>query len=205
MVNIMTIGKTLGAMYITLLCPVIAGIINSLWCKSGLMKALQVPMDGGRNFVDGRRIFGDNKTWKGFLGYLVLNTICMPLWGLICGAAGIEGYNFFYSGSGCVANTLPNNLLIGLLLGIGYGVFELPNSFLKRRLGIVPGKSLKGAAKAFFVFLDQADSVFGCVLVVCLYAPMTVGFYLCYVVVGAVTHIIINMLLYFCKLRKNMF
>ena len=198
----MMLGKTLGTMYVTLFSPIIAGIVNSLWCKSRCMKALQIPMDGGHNFADGRRIFGDNKTWKGFLGYIVLNMLCMPLWGIVCGAAGIEGYNFFYEST---PNTPVNNLLIGLLLGIAYGIFELPNSFLKRRLGIVPGKSLKGASKAFFVFLDQADSVFGCVLVVCLYASMTVGFYLCYVVVGAVTHIIINMLLYFLKLRKNMF
>ena len=189
-------------MYITLLSPIIAGIINSLWCKSKYMKTLQRPMDGGRNFVDGRRIFGDNKTWKGFLGYILLNMLCMVLWGFVCGAAGLEGYNFFYQNA---ANTPAGNLLIGMLLGLAYGVFELPNSFLKRRLDIVPGKSLKGAAKVFFVFFDQADSVFGCVLVVCLYAPMTVGFYLLYVVVGAATHIVINMLLYFLKLRKNMF
>lgn len=198
----MTILKTLGIMYITLLSPIIAGIINSLWCKSKYMKALQRPMDGGRNFVDGRRIFGDNKTWKGFLGYLLLNMLCMVLWGFVCGAAGLEEYNFFYQS---VANTPAGNLLIGLFLGLAYGISELPNSFLKRRLDIVPGKSLKGAAKGFFVFLDQADSVFGCVLVVCLYAPMTVGFYLLYVVVGAATHIVINILLYFLKLRKNMF
>ena len=194
--------KILAEMYVTLLGPVIAGIVNSIWCKSGMFKRLQVPMDGGRNFVDGRRIFGDNKTWKGFLGYIFCNVICMVLWGLVCDVAQLESYNMFYEK---VANTPVNNLIIGLLLGIAYGVFELPNSFLKRRLGIVPGKSVSGAWKAFFVFFDQADSVFGCVLVVCFFAPMSIGFYLLYVVVGAVTHILINMLLYACKLRKKMF
>ncbi len=194
--------KILAEMYVTLLGPVIAGIVNSIWCKSGMFKRLQVPMDGGRNFVDGRRIFGDNKTWKGFLGYIICNVICMVLWGLVCDVAQLEAYNMFYEK---VANTPVNNLIIGLLLGIAYGVFELPNSFLKRRLGVVPGKSVSGAWKAFFVFFDQADSVFGCVLVVCFFAPMTIGFYLLYVVVGGVTHILINMLLYACKLRKNMF
>ena len=106
---------------------------------------------------------------------------------------------------GKTSNTVLTNLWIGFLLGLFYGIFELPNSFVKRRLGITPGKSLSGLKKAFFVFMDQADSVFGCVLVVCIYAPMTVGFYLLYVAVGAVTHILINMLLYACKLRKNMF
>uniref|UniRef100_UPI004056B1FA CDP-archaeol synthase n=1 Tax=Acetatifactor sp. TaxID=1872090 RepID=UPI004056B1FA len=198
----MTILKTLGTMYITLLGPIIAGIMNSIWCKSGAMKRIQIPMDGGKNFIDGKRIFGDNKTWKGFLGYVVWNMICMVLWGFLCGVADIEEYNMFYEG---VHNTPMNNLIIGLLLGLAYGLFELPNSFLKRRLDITPGKTMNGVTKAFFVFLDQADSVFGCALVVCFYAPMTMGFYFLYVVVGAATHIIINMLLYFMKLRKNMF
>lgn len=198
----MTIQKTLATMYLTLLGPIMAGIINSIWCKSKYMKCLQIPMDGGKNLRDGRRIFGENKTWKGFLGYVVLNILCMVLLGLFCRAVEIEDYNMFYKGT---SNTPGNNCVIGLLLGLAYGLFELPNSFIKRRLGIVPGKSLTGAWKAFFVFFDQADSVFGCVLVVCLYQPMKIGFYLIYVVVGAVTHIVINMLLYALKLRKNMF
>lgn len=198
----MTIPETLVSMYITLLGPIIAGIVNSIWCKSKAMKRLQVPMDGGKNFIDGKRIFGENKTWKGFLGYIVLNIICMLIWGFVCDVTNLEHYNMFYKG---VSNSPENNLWLGLLLGLAYGIFELPNSFLKRRLDITPGKSVKGFTKFFFLFLDQADSVFGCVLIVCLYAPMTVGFYFLYVVVGAFTHIIINMLLYFMKLRKNMF
>lgn len=200
----MNLLQTLGRMYLTLLGPIIAGILNSLWCSTSYLKALQRPMDGGRTLSDGRRVFGDNKTWKGFLGYLLLNMLCMALWGPVCRVSGLEAYNFFYM-DGSVPNTLPWNLLIGLLLGFGYGLFELPNSFLKRRLGIVPGKSVHGWTKGFFVFLDQADSVFGCVLVVCLFHPMSPAFYLLYVAVGAVTHILLNMLLYFLKLRKNMF
>lgn len=198
----MEVLKIIGSMYVTLMSPIIAGILNSVWCKSSCLKALSVPMDGGRNLWDGKRLFGDNKTWKGFLGYIVLNMLCMVLWGFACKGLGIESYNFFYRG---VTNTPVYNLVIGFLLGLAYAVFELPNSFIKRRFGIVPGKSISGFRKVFFVFFDQADSVFGCVLVVCLYAPMSVGFYFLYVFVGAITHIIINMLLYVCKLRKNMF
>ena len=198
----MNILKILGAMYLTLLGPIVAGVMNSIWCKTGYMKCLQVPMDGGKCLKDGKRIFGENKTWKGFWGYVVLNTISMVLLGLFCKVVGIEAYNMFYQGT---TNTMANNLFIGFLLGVAYGIFELPNSFMKRRLGIVPGKSLTGIKKAFFVFLDQADSVFGCVLVLCFYHSMTLVFYLMYVVVGAFTHIVINMLLYLLGLRKNMF
>lgn len=202
--SVMNIFRTLGTMYLTLLAPITAGILNSLWCSVPCMKALQCPMDGGRTLADGRRIFGDNKTWKGFLGYLFFNMLGMVFWGSVCKAAGLEAYNFFYMDGG-TPNTLPVNLLIGLLLGLAYGVFELPNSFLKRRMGIVPGKRATGRTKVFFSFLDQVDSVCGCVLAVCLFHPMSLVFYLAYVAVGALTHMMLDVMLYVLKLRKNMF
>lgn len=189
-------------MYVTL-CPVIiAGVLNMIWCKSKVMKWAKVPMDFGKTLSDNKRIFGDNKTWKGFFGYILLNTICALLWGAVCRTAGIEELNFFYANN---KNTFLFNLLIGILLGLGYALFELPNSFLKRRLGITPGKTISGAWRAFFIVLDQADSIFGCALVVWLFYDLGIRLYLLYVLVGAFTHIIFNMLLYFCKLRKNLF
>lgn len=198
----MSLLNTLATMYLTLLGTIVAGILNSIWCKTKIIRCLQIPMDAGKSLKDGNRIFGDNKTWKGFIGYIILNVICMVLLGLLCVSIGIEEYNMLYDG---ISNTPLNNCLLGFLLGLAYGLFELPNSFMKRRLGIVPGKSLTGVKKVFFVFLDQADSVFGCVLVVCMFHPMSMGFYIMYVLVGAVTHILINLLLYLLKLRKNMF
>ena len=97
------------------------------------------------------------------------------------------------------------NSIIGLLVGLAYVLFELPNSFIKRRLGIEPGKPAKGVKKVLFIFLDQADSMFGIVLVVACFYSMSVGFYFLYVVAGAVTHIVFNVLLYFARLRKNPF
>ncbi len=193
---------TLGSMYVTLMSPIVAGIINSIFCKTKCLKGLQKPMDFGRDFFDGKRIFGDNKTWKGFFGYLLWNVVCAVLWGFVCQVTSLGEYNFFYRGT---ENTILNNIIIGFLLGMAYALFELPNSFLKRRLGIVPGKSISGFWKAFFVFFDQADSVFGCVLVVCLYLPLSISTYFVYVAIGAATHILINMLLYALKLRRNMF
>lgn len=195
-------ARTIISMYVTLMAPIVAGVINSVWCKTNLLNCLKVPMDGNRNLSDGKRIFGDNKTWKGFWGYIVLNIFFAVGWGFCCSLFGIEEYNYFYTSH---SNTPVFNLLIGWLLGLGYALFELPNSFLKRRLDIVPGKGTKGIKKYFFIFLDQADSVFGCVLVVLLFYPMTLQFYLGYVLLGAGTHIVINMLLYFMRLRKNMF
>ena len=171
-------------------------------CKLPILKKFQVPIDFKKNFIDGKRIFGDNKTWKGLIGYLILNTITTVLWGLICDLTNINHLNYFYINN---ENLILFNILIGLLLGLGYSLFELPNSFIKRRLDIKPGKTISEFKKVLFIFLDQADSVFGCCLVVWLFFNLGIKLYLIYVLVGALTHIIFNMLLYFLKLRKNMF
>ena len=151
---------------------------------------------------DGRRIFGDNKTWKGIAGYVLLNTVFTVLWGFVCLNPKVAELDFFYLNHG---STIPYNILVGVLLGLGYSLFELPNSFLKRRLDIEPGKTIKGFWKVFFIFLDQADSIFGVALVVWIFHDIGILLYLGFVAVGAATHIILNMLLYAAHLRKNMF
>ena len=189
-------------MYTTLMPTIMAGIFNMIWCKMSFLKALSVPMDGGRKLADGKRIFGDNKTWKGFLGYIVLNLLMTCIWGWLCAMWNIELYNFFYINH---ENILANNILIGILMGLAYSLFELPNSFIKRRLDIVPGKTSSGTKKYFFIVLDQADSVIGCVLAISLFYNMNLLMILGYILLGTLTHIILNMLLYSMKLRKNMF
>ncbi len=191
------------SMYVTLVPAIFAGVLNMIWCKLPILSSLNKPIDNGACLSDGRRLFGDNKTWKGIVGYLLLNTLCMVLWGLLCSSnLALSSRNFFYLTN---SNTIGFNLLIGVFLGLGYSLFELPNSFMKRRLGVEPGKTKNGFWKVFFVILDQADSIFGCVLVVAILYPMSIGFYLLYVALGALTHIVFNMLLYFAHLRKNMF
>ncbi len=189
-------------MYITLLVPIVAGIINSIFCKTNLLKVLKVPMDFNIKLKDKKRLFGDNKTWKGFLGYIVFNIAFSLIFGFIWKVTNLERLNFFYVYH---TNTFLYNLLIGFLLGLFYALFELPNSFIKRRLDIKPGKTIKGFKKIFFIILDQADSVFGVALVVWMFYPLGIKIYILYIVIGTVTHLLINMLLYFLHLRKNMF
>jgi hypothetical protein len=189
-------------MYLTLLGPIIAGVVNSMFCKTKLFPKLKKPMDFGKCLKDKKRIFGDHKTFKGFLGYIFFNIVFALLCGLLCNIFHINKYNFFYINH---SNTILYNILIGFLLGLFYALFELPNSFIKRRLDIEPGKTVTGFKKIFFVFLDQADSVFGVALVVWMFYPIGIWIYLLYVVIGAGTHLLLNMMLYFMHFRKNMF
>lgn len=189
-------------MYVTLIPTILAGVMVMLWCKLPIMKFAAHPIDFGKNFFDGRRIFGENKTWKGFVGYIIFHVFFSILWGFCCTNETLSNLNFFYQSHD---NNITNNIVIGVFLGLGYALFELPNSFLKRRLDITPGKTLNGFGKVFFIFFDQADSIFGVALVVWMFYPLGLPLYLLYVFVGAATHLLINMMLYFMKLRKNMF
>ena len=194
--------NTIVKMYITLSAPIIAGCLNMILCKLKILEKYNIPMDCKKNFIDGKRIFGDNKTWKGFFGYIILNVLCSILLGAIWNISNLNGMNYFFLK---LPNTIYSNLAIGILLGLGYSIFELPNSFLKRRLNIEPGKTPNRINKIFLIFLDQADSVIGCCTVLSLFYQMTFGFYIMYILLGAFTHIVFNMVLYFLGLRKNMF
>ena len=189
-------------LYITLLGAILAGIINSIFCKLNILKFLKIPIDFNKIFIDNKRIFGNNKTWKGFLGYIAFNIIFAILFGWIWKITKLEHLNFFYINH---ENTIIYNVLIGFLIGLFYALFELPNSFLKRRLNIEPGKTTTGFKRIFFIILDQADSIFGIASVVWMFYPIGIEIYLLYIVVGTVTHLLINIILYFLHLRKNMF
>ena len=194
--------KTVLMMYVTLFPVILAGAMNMAFCKMKVFQSIAFPLDNGKTLRDGKRLFGDNKTYKGLLGYVAFALFSCVVWGLVCRFCKFEHLNFFYVN---YQNNVFYNAFIGVLLGLAYSLFELPNSFLKRRVDIVPGKTASGFKKVFFVFLDQADSIFGCVLVLRIFYRYSFLFYICYVLLGAATHILVNVILYLCKLRKNMF
>ncbi|ALU11995.1 hypothetical protein EYM_07025 [Ignicoccus islandicus DSM 13165] len=91
------------------------------------------PIDFGRNFVDGKRILGDGKTWEGFLlGMWFGITVATSLW------VGTEDFRYFLYGS---------MGSLGALLG------DMFFSFIKRRIGLPRG--------APFPLGDQLDFFLG--------------------------------------------
>ena len=109
------------------------------------MPELKRPLDGGSG------VFGDNKTWRGALA----------MWsGTAAAAVALTRVEWF-------REKLPTELreasplAYGALLGAGVVLGELPNSFLKRRLGIAPGARQKSAAGVAIAVLDQGDFVLG--------------------------------------------
>jgi CDP-2,3-bis-(O-geranylgeranyl)-sn-glycerol synthase len=106
-----------------------------------LLRGLKRPIDGGLSWR-GRRILGDNKTWR---GALVMTA------GPLLATLALHRFPWY-------RRRLPpgaNPVVLGLLLGVGTVAGELPNSFLKRRLGVAPGAQRNVA----LTVLDQADFV----------------------------------------------
>lgn len=113
-----------------------------------LLRNLKHPIDGGRT-VRGKRIFGDNKTWRGALVMLsgtVLATVVLSR---------VSAYWTLLPVPIQAAGPWRFGLLLGLVTVLG----ELPNSFVKRRLGIAPGQRAHSLLGVLLTLYDQGDFV----------------------------------------------
>jgi CDP-2,3-bis-(O-geranylgeranyl)-sn-glycerol synthase len=132
-----------------LFLPVVgAPLAHAPVLRYDLLPALKRPIDGGRT-LGGRRVFGDNKTWRGaavmFAGVL----------GASAALHRVDAYRRRLPPGAAVAGPLSTGALLGTATVAG----ELPNSFLKRRLRIASGARRAGAAGVALSVLDQADFV----------------------------------------------
>ncbi len=138
-------------------------------------------MDFGRNFVDGKRIFGNNKTFRGFFfGWGV---------GLLVGLA--EGFVFGF-------DNYP--ILFSILIPLGALLGDLTGAFIKRRLSIAPGGLLP--------VVDQIDFVVGAVVFSLLLALINWQGLSWEVIVTVLLitppiHLLTNFLAYKLKLKKH--
>jgi len=162
-----------------------AALLHAPVLALDLFPALKRPLDGGRTWR-GARLFGDNKTWRGALFMTTgvwLATIALWQWPWWRGQL-----------PGEVRDAGP--VLVGLLIGLGTVVGELPNSFLKRRMGVAAGTQRRSAAGLALTVLDQGDFVFGIwVLLLPVWVMSVPQAALAFVVVVA-AHLVINVIGY---------
>ncbi|MDX1765456.1 MAG: CDP-archaeol synthase [Candidatus Saccharimonadales bacterium] len=188
-------------MLVTLVPVIAAGVLNMVFVKTSWLNRFKTPIDRGKVLKDGKRLFGDNKTWKGFWGMVVLTAFTAMIWGWIsAGSDSLMENNLLYRS---YHNCLAFNVTIGALLGLAYVVFELPNSYFKRRRGVKAGQSPSGLRGIPYRVFDQIDSAIGVVIVIAFFWPMTVGYFLGFVAFAGIVHIVFNVLLYALKLKKE--
>ncbi|MDX1813352.1 MAG: CDP-2,3-bis-(O-geranylgeranyl)-sn-glycerol synthase [Candidatus Bathyarchaeia archaeon] len=131
-----------------------------------------IPMDFGKSF-DGKRIFGANKTYRGFFFGLAVGVTV----GLV--EVMLFDYPFLFS----VLSPL------GALLG------DLAAAFLKRRLGIAPGDLLP--------IVDQVDFVVGALLFSMPLAIIYWELAIAVLVITPPIHLLTNFVAYKLKLKKK--
>src|SRR5262249_42750642 len=101
-----------------------AGFAHSAWLRMPASRPLLLPIGGGGTFR-GRRVFGENKTVRGFV-------VMVP--------AAAASFAFFHMLVSRVAPSIANDLwrldsvgyaALGAWAGLGFMLGELPNSFVK--------------------------------------------------------------------------
>ena len=114
---------------------VVANIVHMIAIRRDWLPALARPVSA--------RLFGANKTWRGFVLLPALNALAVPV----------------FSPSAPVAESVA----LGALLGAVYMLFELPNSWVKRRLGIASGGRAP-SHRYLVAAMDKTDSALGVTL-----------------------------------------
>ncbi len=133
------------------------------------------PIDFGKHLFDGKRIFGDSKSWEGFFA------------GLLAGVA-----------TGYVQNVLVESeiyLYRGVTLSFGALLGDLIGAFIKRRLDLEPGEPLP--------ILDQLSFIVMALAITQLlnYIELSVLEYIYILIVTLTLHVITNYFAYLLKLK----
>ena len=131
----------------------LVAIAQGLFIKYDWLSRLKRSLDLGLS-IRGRRIFGDHKTWRG----LMINVVFCTLGTMTHAWLQNKGYLPPWL---LLLDYRKDGYLVGILLGLGMTLGELPNSFLKRRLEIPPGKRKKGLLGVAFFLFDQVDLAIG--------------------------------------------
>ena len=148
----MLLREVVGTAY--LLLPLLGGaVLHGLCLRYRWLGFLARPIDGGR-IVRGRPLFGRSKTFRGPVAVATgAGAVFALQQGLLhrCGPfASIELIDY-----------ASQPIWLGAALGAAAELSELPNSFVKRRLGIEPGGTARGLLAVVFYLWDQLDVLLG--------------------------------------------
>lgn len=142
-----------GTVY--LLLPLAGGaLVHGLCLRQGWLALLARPIDGDRK-LRGRPLFGHSKTWRGPVavaaGAGAVYALQRHVLHAVPPVAALELVDY---------GAMPG-AWFGALAGFVAELFELPNSFVKRRLDIAPGGTARGGRGAVFFLWDQLDVLVG--------------------------------------------
>jgi CDP-2,3-bis-(O-geranylgeranyl)-sn-glycerol synthase len=116
-----------------------------------------IPIDFGKNYKDGKRIFGDGKTWRGLILGILFGMIGGFSLSIVAKIITPTDYNFI-SFEKLDFTGFP--IMIPIIFSISFGALfgDIVESFFKRRFGIERGKD--------WIPFDQVDFILGVLFLV---------------------------------------
>jgi CDP-2,3-bis-(O-geranylgeranyl)-sn-glycerol synthase len=165
----------------------LAGACQTIWLSAPISRRFSRPIDGGRA-LRGRRLFGDNKTIRGFV-------VMVPA---TAAAFAILASTWPANGNGLWSLTPAEYAVLGGWAGIGFMAGELPNSFLKRQLDVEPGTPARGPwLRPCFAVLDRCDSVGGAMLALAIAVPVPFLTWLVVAAGGPALHLLFSAAIFY--------
>ena len=160
---------------------------------SGLAFGGGTPVDGGKNYRDGRRMIGNGVTWKGFQNGTILGTAV----GVILGIIGTFFGDLSVLTGGIidlhVYDSVFGGLILGFLMAFGALFGDLVGSFLKRRIGLQSGEPAP--------FMDQLDFVIGALVFSLLLVQISWKFFLIIAILSLILHLGSNTFAYLVGIK----
>ena len=159
------------------------------------------PLDGGKLWKDNKRILGDGKTIRGFLGGTLSGILTCVAIVLLSSSLSypvtiVSRFNqgiLFPLLQFMENNYILQAILIGFLLGCGAILGDLAGSFIKRRSGLKRGES--------FLFMDQLGFLLTALILVYPIAPWPIEWFLLLLPLTLGLHIVLNFLGYLIGLQ----
>jgi CDP-2,3-bis-(O-geranylgeranyl)-sn-glycerol synthase len=173
-----------------LVASAFAGVVQRFDLLSGLRR----PIDGGRTYR-GHRIFGDGKTWRGVVVAVVGCVATVALQKYVIGDR--AGWLLLVD-----YDRIPV-VPFGAAMGAGASLGELPNSFVKRQLGIAQGKATSGPLALLFFVWDQIDLLITAWPLIWYWVQPSAAVVVMSFVVGLVVHPTVSLIGYLVRARKS--
>jgi CDP-archaeol synthase len=174
---------------------VIAGLAQTAWFAWTWSHAFDFPLDGGLTFR-GHRLFGSNKTFRGIVVIIPAAAMAMPLVALLLDRT-------LPFPAGLWPLTPIGYAALGAWSALGFMLGELPNSFVKRRLGIAPGAAAAGPSVLWQLAADRLDSGVGLLIAASLFVDVPWPTWALVLGVGPLFHWAFSVLLFRLGLKPR--
>jgi CDP-archaeol synthase len=162
----------------------IGGTLHMALVKDDLFHALARPIN--------QRLFGHSKTWRGVLAMCLF---------CVVGVYALQMFFGFALASGTFDFNRLTALELGPMLGLSFVLAELPNSWVKRRMGVPPG-ARAARYTTLFVLGDQLDSVIVCGLIYVLVLGMPWTTFMVLLPVGVLLLLLLKRSLFHLGLKR---